>query len=147
MGNGLRGNGTENLSIKKDEMAKLKEKLELAVRQAVILQKFRNNIVITITTEGLRIELIEGEGSLFFESGSPVPTEAGKDLLSRLAVEIGKMPNKVTIEGHTDSRPLYGPGRLFQLGAFGGSRQRRPPPDADRGNGNRPGNPGPRLRR
>ncbi len=45
---------------------------------------------------------------MFFESGSPAPTEAGKDLLAKLAGEIGKLPNKVTIEGHTDSRPFTG---------------------------------------
>jgi chemotaxis protein MotB len=108
IGNGLQGAGNEHLSVKKEDMAKLKEKLEQAVRQETMLQKFKDNIVITLTTEGLRIELIEGEGSLFFESGSPTPTDAGRDLLGKLAAEIGKMPNKLTIEGHTDSRPYSG---------------------------------------
>ena len=38
---------------------------------------------------------------------NPKPTEAGTDLLKVLAVELVKLPNKVAIEGHTDSRP-YG---------------------------------------
>jgi chemotaxis protein MotB len=57
-----------------------------------------------ITGEGLRIELSEGnQASFFFETGSPHPTESGVEILSKLAGEIGKMPNKVIIEGHTDA--------------------------------------------
>lgn len=105
VGNGIRGNGNGSLAVKKDDIAQLKEKLEQAVRQS-IPAALRENVVMTVTSEGLRIELIEGAGSTFFDSGSAAPSEAGKDLLSNLAKEIGKLPNKVTIEGHTDSRPF-----------------------------------------
>lgn len=110
VGNGLRGNGTESLTIKKDDMPKLKDKLEQAVHQTSGLEKVRDNVVLTVTTEGLRIELLEGEDSLFFESGNAAPTSSGKDLLGKLATEIGKLPNKITIEGHTDSKPFSGKG-------------------------------------
>ena len=40
--------------------------------------------------------------------GSPRPTDFGKDLLKALAQEIGKLPNRVTMEGHTDSKPYKG---------------------------------------
>jgi chemotaxis protein MotB len=78
------------------------------VRDSAALRKIKEHIVFTITNEGLRVELLEGEGSTFFESGSPLPTEFGKDLLRRLADEVGKLPNRVTVEGHTDSRPYLG---------------------------------------
>jgi chemotaxis protein MotB len=105
VGNGIRENGNGSLSVKKEDIAQLKEKLQQAVRQSTPLA-LRENVVMTITNEGLRVELIEGEGSTFFKSGSPAPSDAGKDLLANLAKEIGKLPNKVTIEGHTDSRPF-----------------------------------------
>ena len=47
---------------------------------------------------------------MFFESGRPVPTESGGELLTRLAEELGKLPNNVLIEGHTDSKPFSGDG-------------------------------------
>jgi chemotaxis protein MotB len=106
IGNGLRGAGSESLPIHKDDMKKLKEKLEQAVKDAGSLEKIKDHIVITVTGEGLRVELIEDEKGTFFESGSPSPTSYGKDLLQTLAEEIGKLPNKVTMEGHTDSRPF-----------------------------------------
>jgi chemotaxis protein MotB len=108
MGNGLRGAGSESLPIHKDDMKKLKEKLDQAVKDTGSLEKIRDHIVITVTGEGLRVEMIEDENGMFFESGSPAPTTYGKELLSMLAVEIGKLPNKVTMEGHTDSKPFNG---------------------------------------
>jgi chemotaxis protein MotB len=108
MGNGLRGAGSESLPIHKDDMKKLKEKLEQAVKDTGSLEKIKDHIVITVPGEGLRVELIEGDNGMFFESGSPAPTEYGRDLLSTLAEEIGKLPNKITMEGHTDSKPFSG---------------------------------------
>jgi chemotaxis protein MotB len=110
VGNGLRGAGSESLPIHKDDMKKLKEKLEQAVKDTGSLEKIRDHIVITVTGEGLRVELIEDEKGVFFESGSPAPSVFGKELLNTLAEELGKLPNKVTMEGHTDSKP-FGSGR------------------------------------
>lgn len=107
IGNGLRGTGSESLAIHKDDMKKLKEKLEQAVKDTGSLDKIKDHIVITVTGEGLRIEMLEDEKGTFFESGSPAPTEYGKELLHTLAGEIGKLPNKITMEGHTDSRPFH----------------------------------------
>jgi chemotaxis protein MotB len=108
VGNGLRGAGSESLPIHKDDMKKLKEKLEQAVKDTGSLEKIKDHIVITVTGEGLRVELIEDANGMFFESGSPAPSEFGKELLSTLAEELGKLPNKITMEGHTDSKPFNG---------------------------------------
>jgi chemotaxis protein MotB len=68
--------------------------------------KVRDHIKFSVTGEGLRIDLLETEQGLFFVTGSPNPTAAGEHLLQLLADEIGKMPNSVVIEGHTDARPF-----------------------------------------
>jgi chemotaxis protein MotB len=62
----------------------------------------------TVTAEGLRIELLETASGTFFESGSLEPNQQGKELLILLAQELGKLPNKLSIEGHTDSKPYAG---------------------------------------
>ena len=67
----------------------------------------QNQIKMTITAEGLRIDLLETKRGLFFDTGNPTPTEAGGELLKVLATELVKLPNKIAIEGHTDSTP-YG---------------------------------------
>ena len=63
-------------------------------------------MLISVTGEGLRIDLLENEQGLFFVSGRPSPTAEGEHLLSLLADEIQRMPNQVVIEGHTDSHPF-----------------------------------------
>ena len=110
VGNGLKGAGSESLAVGKDDMSHLKDKLEQAIRSSAPFQKINEHVVFTVTGEGLRVELLEGEFSTFFETGNSKPTEFGKDLLRKLAEEIGKLPNKVVMEGHTDSRLFHGDG-------------------------------------
>ena len=97
----------ETLTLNRDDLRQLKEKIEEVLKQIPALQHMEQQIKITLTTEGLRIDLLETEHGFFFETGNPKPTEAGIELLKVLATELTKIPNKVAIEGHTDSRP-YG---------------------------------------
>ncbi len=69
-------------------------------------EKLKNQIGITVTSEGLRVDLMETEKGTFFPSGSPELTESGKEILVLLAKEVSQLPNRVTIEGHTDARPF-----------------------------------------
>jgi chemotaxis protein MotB len=87
-------------------MAEIQSEIERALRAAPEFQRIRRNVVLSVTAEGLRIELVETEQGMFFDNGSPNPTEAGRLLLKLLAAEIGRMPNAVAIEGHTDDRPF-----------------------------------------
>ena len=71
-------------------------------------EKLKSHIDMTITAEGLRVELTEGEKSTFFESGSALPSPSGKGLLVALARQVGQLPNHISIEGHTDSQAYSG---------------------------------------
>ena len=97
----------ETLTLNRDNLQKLKEKLEQVLKQIPAFQHLQNQIRITLTTEGLRVDLIETEKGLFFKTGDPKPTDAGIELLKVLSGELVKLPNKIAIEGHTDARP-YG---------------------------------------
>ena len=94
------------IQIPKDDMIKLRDKIQQALAQTPNFKSLQDHVEVTITADGLRIELLETEAGMFFESGKPVPTETGADLLARLAAELGKMPNTMLIEGHTDSKPF-----------------------------------------
>jgi chemotaxis protein MotB len=107
VGTNLAGAG-ENFALSKNNLVKLKEQLEKAVRKVSNFDKLKNQITMTVTAEGLRIELAETEKGTFFDLGSPYPNADGKDLLIALANELGKFPNKLSIEGHTDARPYSG---------------------------------------
>jgi len=97
----------ETLTMNQKELEQLKEKLLQAMKQIPAFKNMASQIRMTITAEGLRIDLLETKRGLFFETGNPKPTEAGRELLQLLAAELVKLPNKVAIEGHTDSNP-YG---------------------------------------
>jgi chemotaxis protein MotB len=106
---GTNKNGAgEYVALKKEDMQKLKQELLQATHRLDPDNKLKDRIEITITQEGLRMELMESAKGTFFELGSPQPTPALKDLLQSLSQELGKLPNKVSIEGHTDSKPYSG---------------------------------------
>jgi len=96
------------VALKKEDMQKLKEDLLKSIHHLDPLDKLKNQIEITITQEGLRIELMESAKGTFFDSGSSKPTPALIELLQVLSHELGKLPNNISIEGHTDSKPYTG---------------------------------------
>jgi len=90
-------------------------------------EQIKSQIDITVTAEGLRIELLESSSGTFFERGSPIPNGNGRELLATLAQELGGVPNKISIEGHTDSKPYSGNGEYsnWELSADRANAARR----------------------
>jgi chemotaxis protein MotB len=95
----------ENFTLTKDNMPKLKDQLEQKIQEMHDFDKLKSHVEMTVTSEGLRIELTESASGTFFDSGSPKLNADGRDLLITLAEQLGKLPNKLSIEGHTDSKP------------------------------------------
>ena len=106
-GTNLAGAG-ESIPIAKPDMDKLKEILQKRIQSIADLEKLNKNIEITVTSEGLRIELIESEKGTFFESGSAALNKNGQAIIELLAAELGKVPNDISIEGHTDAKAFTG---------------------------------------
>ena len=104
VGSDMQGSG-QNFTVSKDNMGDLKEQLQRAIREVPNIEKLKNHIDMTVTNEGLRIELMESASGTFFESGSSKPNGDGKDILITLAHELGKIPNEIYVEGHTDAKP------------------------------------------
>jgi chemotaxis protein MotB len=98
----------ESFSVTKDNMALLKEDLEKTMRQVPHFENLKSHIEMTITSEGLRIALLESAAGTFFDSGKPEPNKDGRDILMALSKELGTIPNKIAVEGHTDSKPYSG---------------------------------------
>ena len=112
--------------LKKD-MSKIKEALLNQIKSLPDFEKLKSHIDMTITDEGLRIELTEGEKGDVLRVGQRRAKPQRQGVSAFPADEVGKLPNHVSIEGHTDSKPYSGrTDRLQQLGAFCRSRQRGP---------------------
>jgi chemotaxis protein MotB len=96
----------ENLPVTRDNIDQLKQRLEDSIRKMNDLKSISNQIEITVTPEGLRIELLESKNGTFFESGSSTLNANGNELLGMLAKQLSSVPNQLSIEGHTDSQPF-----------------------------------------
>jgi len=107
LGTSSEGPGAQ-VVVAKDDMSKLKNEPEKAISHMPDFDKLKDQIAIKVTAEGLRIELLESATGTFFDLGSPNPNQNGKELLDLLAGELGKLPNKISIEGPTDSKPYSG---------------------------------------
>ncbi len=86
----------ENLRIKIEKMIKMNDKLD----------KMKDQIQLTITPEGLRIQIVDDKKMPMFKSGSAATEPHVRAILQTLAPVINQLPNKITINGHTDSKPF-----------------------------------------
>jgi chemotaxis protein MotB len=104
-------NGTDkagqdtNSPVTGENIQQLKERLQQALMQAKDFKALSKQIEMTITPEGLRIELLESKNGTFFDSGSANLNGNGREILGMLATQLGTVANRLSIEGHTDSQP------------------------------------------
>jgi len=96
----------ESFVVSKDNMEELKEQLQKAMREVPNFDKLKKQIDMTVTNEGLRIELLEADKGTFFDSGSAKINPENEQIILALAHELGELPNKLSIEGHTDAKPF-----------------------------------------
>jgi chemotaxis protein MotB len=83
-----------------------------ALEGVASFKDIKERVEITITTEGLRIEMLDQDDRSFFDIGSVHMHPELVDVLRTIASNIKGVPNKIAIEGHTDARP-YGPGNEY----------------------------------
>jgi len=103
-----RSGASDNLPVTKDNIQHLKERLEKSVHQLTDLRSLSNQVEITVTPEGLRIELLETKDGSFFDTGSAVLNARGREILTMVAHQLSTVPNRISIEGHTDAQPYSG---------------------------------------
>ena len=98
-------NSGEGLRLNRVSAANLQSQIETALRQVPEFPRLAGHVRFSVTGEGLRIDLMETAQGMFFVAGSSEPTAAAEDLLKVMAGQLAKLPNRMVIEGHTDSRP------------------------------------------
>jgi chemotaxis protein MotB len=105
------GASAQAMQQEKQVLAAAADNIKQELLQVKRFEVLRDQIEITVTTEGLRIELVERPGSSFFDSGSAVFLGESEQILIVVAHEVGALKNDIVIEGHTDSRPYADGGR------------------------------------
>jgi chemotaxis protein MotB len=101
---------------KAKEMQKLKD-LKMSIEKAIDanakLQAFKKQILLDITTEGLRIQIVDEKNRPMFQSGSAHLESYTKEILHEIAKTLNQMPNKVSLSGHTDALSYTSQGRGY----------------------------------
>lgn len=94
--------------LDRDELGSLATQIQKSIEGSPDFAGLGEHVSVELSDEGLRIELLENEEGLFFQSGSPTPTAMGRDTIRRIVSELRKLPNAIVIEGHTDARAFRG---------------------------------------
>ena len=96
---------------KQKEIEKLKElkaNIEKAIDANQKLQQFKKQILLDITTEGLRIQIVDEKNRPMFKSGSAKLEPYTKEILHEVGKTLSQVPNKVSLSGHTDAQAYSG---------------------------------------
>jgi chemotaxis protein MotB len=88
----------------------LKLQLELLIDSDPKLRQFKNQLLIDMTTEGLRILIVDAHNRPMFELGSAVLQPYTVEILQAIGNVLNQVPNKIGLSGHTDAAPYPGNG-------------------------------------
>jgi chemotaxis protein MotB len=80
--------------------------LRQAIQQVPELKDLQQNLIIDQTPEGLRIQIVDQEGYSMFPSGSAAMLPRTAQLMTLVSQAVAKLPNKLSVSGHTDSTPF-----------------------------------------
>ncbi len=103
------GKATQKESFRaKEEKRATPQELAKMMRMAIEdkLQAMKKQVLIDTTPEGLRIQIVDNEGSEIFRLGSDEPTEKAVQIIRLVSENIKEKPNRIVIEGHTDAAPF-----------------------------------------
>jgi chemotaxis protein MotB len=86
------------------------EQMRAALQADPDLAAFAHQLSIDITPEGLRIQLLDEDRQPMFASGSTVLNDRARLIVQKIAPMIAKLPEPISITGHTDAEPYHGGG-------------------------------------
>ena len=81
----------------------LKQRLDNMIESSPVLKQFRPQLLIDITPEGLRIQIVDSSNRPMFDRSSAIVASYMRTILRELGPVLNEQPNKLTLSGHTDS--------------------------------------------
>lgn len=88
-----------------DSFEKIISNIKEALNSLQEIEKFKHNLIVQLTEEGIKIQIMDSSDREMFKSGSAIPVKFTEDIIRSLGTVLEKIPNKINITGHTDSRP------------------------------------------
>ncbi|MBS7455583.1 flagellar motor protein MotB [Coralloluteibacterium stylophorae] len=95
-------------AAEKARMEDLKQEIEAAIAASQAMAPFKDQLLLDITPEGLRIQIIDKLNRPMFDSGSANLKPYASAILNDLVESLDAVPNRVSLSGHTDATPYQG---------------------------------------
>lgn len=95
--------------LAREEMHKMravKAKLEEMIDSNSKLSPYKKQLLIDITSEGLRVQIVDEKNRPMFALSSAALAPQARDILHELAPTLNELPNKISLSGHTDAKPF-----------------------------------------
>jgi chemotaxis protein MotB len=96
-----------------NKLKELKENIEKAIESNIKLQQFKSQILLDITSEGLRIQIVDEKNRPMFQSGRAQLEPYTREILHAIGQTLNDVPNKVSISGHTDAAAYSAGGKGY----------------------------------
>ena len=94
--------------IEKQKLTELKGRLQASIETLPALKPFKNQLLIDITIDGLRVQIVDEQNRPMFAIGSATLQPYTREILREIAKVLNEVPNRISISGHTDSHPYSG---------------------------------------
>lgn len=91
----------------------LKTRIEAAIDANPVLKQFKKQLLLDITTEGLRIQIVDEKNRPMFASAKAELQPYTKEILHEIGKTLNEVPNKITLSGHTDATPYANGGTAY----------------------------------
>jgi chemotaxis protein MotB len=103
----------EQARREKIKLSELKGRIEQAIENSPALKQFRNQMLLDITSEGLRIQVMDEFNRPMFSSGSAQLQSYSRDIMREIGKALNDVPNAISISGHTDAQAYAGNGKGY----------------------------------
>ncbi len=97
----------------REQLESLLEELRKAIALGQVLEPFKDQLLLDITPEGLRIQIVDKQNRPMFDAGSSALKEYTTRILVELAKYLNGVPNRISVSGHTDASPYVGATKLY----------------------------------
>ncbi|CAG4882157.1 protein that enables flagellar motor rotation [Georgfuchsia toluolica] len=104
----LKAAEAELQQIETARLKALKAHMEAAIDASAMLRQFKNQLLLDITREGLRIQIIDEKSRPMFAMGSSDLQPYTREILHEIGKMLNDVPNKIALSGHTDATPYPG---------------------------------------
>lgn len=99
--------------LEKQKLENLKQKLQEAIDASATMNQFKNQLLLDITTEGLRIQIVDDQNRPMFASSKAELQPYAKQILHEIGQVLNGLPNKISLSGHTDASPYPNGEKLY----------------------------------